>query len=139
MARPCPRSQGACANAGSRELAAEFPWEPGAVSAMMGHRTSLLRMNTNLIHPLQGNGLLVQLHIPVGAPYDAGQLSNDLNLTEASAVDTPPTLGAWCGDVERNSLAHVSFWPKDVHWTGDLQKFAVWMMTRMEIVRPAAR
>ena len=38
-------------------LTAEFAWEPGAVSSMIGGQTSLLQMNSTITHPTAGNGL----------------------------------------------------------------------------------
>ena len=59
------RAVGVYCNAGESGLTAEFPWEPGAVSAMTGDQTSLLQMDSTITHPTAGNGLVFRLVLPL--------------------------------------------------------------------------
>ncbi len=59
------KRQGIFCNASESGLTAEFPWEKGATSAMLGDCTSLLTFQTDLSHPVAGNGLFFRLALPL--------------------------------------------------------------------------
>ncbi|MEO8217022.1 MAG: hypothetical protein ABI718_08060 [Acidobacteriota bacterium] len=51
-------------NSGPREVTAEFAWQDGAVSAQVGHQTSLMTIEHST-HPFWGNGLFFKLELPL--------------------------------------------------------------------------
>jgi len=55
------RQAGFYCNAGQSGLTAEFPWEQGASSAMLGNSTSLMRFQSDMSHPVAGSGLFFRL------------------------------------------------------------------------------
>ena len=122
---------GVFSNASSEGLTAEFPLEEGAVSAMMGHKTSLLTFHSNMAHPSLGNGLFFKLDIPL--PLDEDELiyfANKLNQVEMELADSPPFFGAWCSHIENGLLSHVGFWPNLLYQPGTVLNIAVWMRMR---------
>jgi hypothetical protein len=91
------RQSGIYCNAGQSGLTAEFPWEEGASSAVLGDCTSLMRFQSDMPHPVAGSGLFFRLDLPIN--LDREELvdcANYLNLYETQGVDTPPFFGAWC-------------------------------------------
>jgi hypothetical protein len=130
------RDPGVFANASPEGLTAEFEWEPGAVTAIKGDRTSLLMITSDEPHPALGNGLLCRLHLPLRLPDgEALKIANDLNLFELNAADAPPLLGAWCCDTDLSGLVHVAFWPNFMHYPATILHMTQWMMKRNHIVR----
>ena len=104
---------------GSGSLAAEFPWDEGALSQVArlpgvidklrklagvgpevarraGGRTALLLIRTDVHHPWFGRGVrcTLELPLPTKGP-EALQLIHDLNRWELETPDLPPYFGAW--------------------------------------------
>ncbi len=115
----------------------EFPWDPGAYSAMfrneglqerartalkltdeeleqMGGQTSLLQL-LEVDHPLLGKGIQSRLEIPIvvsrNETTDTRMLAivSELNLWELGGLDLPPMFGAWCCGPRAPTF--VSFYP----------------------------
>ena len=127
---------GVVSSSGPSGLTAEFPWGPGAASALTGDRTSLFRLQADMPHPALGSGLFFQLMLPVSGPIERmAETANRLNLFEFEAVDAPPFFGAWCVDFATKSLAHVGFMPNLLYIPGTAMNVAAWMMARSKIAR----
>ena len=76
-------------------MTVEFPWEPGAMSAMAGHQTSLMQFRSDTPHPILGNGLFFRLDLPVQLEADRlPKMAKLLNQYEWAAIDAPPFFGA---------------------------------------------
>jgi len=130
------RQAGIYCNAGASGLAAEFPWEEGACSAMVGDCTSLLQFSSDNPHPVAGNGLFFRLDLPV--TLECGQLAemaNVLNVVEMNGVDTPPFFGAWCSQLDNGTLTFVGFWPNCLYRAGTVANIASWCRLRSRIAR----
>lgn len=129
------RANGVYANAGPCGLTAEFAWEEGASSAMLGDRTSLLQIRADEPHPSAGNGLIYRLELPVNfAADEAYRCAAVLNRYEASGVDTPPFFGAWCSRAG-TTLTFVGFWPNLLYKLGTVANIASWCASRSRIAR----
>ena len=130
------RAQGLCANAGDTGLTVEFPWDDGAVSAMLGERTSLLRIKSDVPHPAAGNGLFIELSLPVSFTHEeASQAAAKLNRAEAAAIDTPPFIGAWCTMENSGTLSFRAFWPNLLYHPGTVTNLAFWSWARSRFAR----
>jgi len=127
------KSKFAC-NASRTGITAEFPWEDGAVSALMGHKTALLEIVTDNKHPYFGTGLFCKLTLPV-TPIDKIELSNSLNMNEFSLEDAPPLVGSWCTGGERTHMVFVSFFPNNVYHPKIILSIIMWMNYRTQIAR----
>ena len=104
------RESGIFCNASETGLAAEFPWEPGAVSAITNGKTSLLQLDSKIAHPTAGSGLAFRLVLPVsGSRDELLDLADTLNLLEIGGVDVPPNLGAWSVAPQFHSVAYTGF------------------------------
>lgn len=97
---------------GETGLTAEFPWEPGAISAGLHHRASLYQLHAAR-NPLIGNGILSKLELPIdfGEDGDAPEIAAALNASELNATDSAPFFGAWCPVPNSGRVAFVSFQP----------------------------
>ena len=130
------RAKGVWANAGPRGLTAEFAWEEGASSAMLGDCTSLLQIHADQPHPSAGNGLLYRLSLPVNfAADEAHRCAAVLNRYEVNGVDTPPFFGAWCSPPNSTTLSFVGFWPNRMYQRGTVANIASWCAARSRIAR----
>lgn len=126
-------NMGMLANTDHDGMTVEFPWEPEGVSAVMGHKTSLLMIKANEPSPLWGNGIFFKLELPLQfEKVEVARLSNRFNLAELNATDAPPFFGAWC-NVQNRRLAFVGFWPNFLYQPGTALNIAVWMMHRSQI------
>lgn len=129
-------SRNLLANGGDGGMTVEFPWEPGAVSAIGGQRTSLLQCRSDTPHPLLGNGLFYKLDLPVRfGETQLPKLASQLNLHEWSGVDAVPFFGAWCSNLESGLLTFAGFWPNLMYQPGTVSNIAVWMMHRSTMAR----
>jgi hypothetical protein len=132
------RQAGIYCNAGQSSLTAEFPWEEGASSAMLGESTSLMRFQSDMPHPVAGSGLFFRLDLPIN--LDREELvdcANYLNFYEAKGVDTPPFFGAWCSQLDNGTLTHIGFWPNFMFMRGTIANIAFWCRARSWIARQA--
>lgn len=125
-------------NAGATGLTAEFAWEEGASSAMLGDRTSLFRLHADIPHPVVGNGLFFRLSLPLNiAAEQLAACVNYLNVFEMNGVDTPPFFGAWCSPLDDETLTYAGFWPNCMHQFGTAANIAFWCFSRSRIARQA--
>ena len=131
---------GAFANVDGGGLTAEFPWDPGAVSALTslitGSRkcTSLLQVQCEK-HPSLGKGLLCRVDLPLHlTDTEAFRLSTSLNQMEFAAEDWPPFLGAWTSMPESGSPTFVGFWPDFFAKVIDVEMIAMWMAARARLL-----
>ena len=130
------RANGIYANTGPCGLTAEFAWEEGATSAMLGDCTSLLQIRADQPHPSAGNGLLYRLDLPVNfAANEAHRCASLLNRYEVNGVDTPPFFGAWCSQPNSTTLSFVGFWPNMLYIRGTVTNIAFWCASRSRIAR----
>ena len=132
------RQAGCYCNAGVSSLTAEFPWEKGACSAILGDSTSLMRFDTQIPHPVAGNGLFFRLDLPL--TFDREQLAkyaNFLNVFEVNGTDTPPFFGAWCSQLDNGTLTYIGFWPNCMYKRGTVANIAFWCRSRSRIARQA--
>jgi hypothetical protein len=135
------RKAGIFANGGDASgLTAEFPWDPGAFSAvetLIGKRrkrTSLLRMEC-MEHPNLGKGLFCRLDLPLDLKDDeAFRLAIELNKMEFTAADWPPFLGAWTSKPGSGRPTFVSFWPNCFAKIINLELMATWLAARAQRV-----
>jgi CheY-like chemotaxis protein len=135
------RKAGIFANGGDAlGLTAEFPWDPGAFSAvetLIGKRrkrTSLLRMEC-MEHPNLGKGLFCRLDLPLDLKDDeAFRLAIELNKMEFTAADWPPFLGAWTSKPGSGRPTFVSFWPNCFAKIINLELMATWLAARAKRV-----
>lgn len=132
------RAKGVYANSGPCGLTAEFAWEKGASSAMLGDCTSLLQIRADQPHPSAGNGLLYRLDLPVNLTADeANRCAAALNRYEVSGVDTPPFFGAWCSRPSSATLSFIGFWPNLLYKPGTVLTIASWCASRSRVARQA--
>jgi hypothetical protein len=130
------RSAGIYCNASDTGLAAEFPWEEGAVSAISGGQTSLLVLSTTERHPTAGNGMHFRLQLPVSAsPERLQEMARSLNVLEMTGIDMPPSFGAWAVHDSDYILTYTGFWPNCIYLPGTAFNIAGWCMTRSRIAR----
>jgi hypothetical protein len=123
-------------NADSSRLTVEFPWDPGAVSAAAGHRTSLLVMHRNMVHPILGNGLFFRLALPQRFEEKLSfDVLNAMNVADAYAVNAPPFFGAWCTDQSGKFLNYVGFWPNMLCRPRTVRAITQWMMARSAMAK----
>lgn len=123
-------------NADEDGLAAEFPWDPGAFSALESlrggsrKRTSLLTIKRDE-HPGLGKGLLCKLSLPLRLKdKEAYRLACSLNRMEANAEDWVPFLGAWTSMPESGCPTFLSFWPNIFSSAIGAEMIAIWMFRR---------
>ena len=129
-------NRGAYANAGPAGLTAEFAWETGAVSAVLGHRTSLLQIHADQPHPLAGNGLFHRLDLPLELSHEEAQAwAARLNRIEAEGIDTPPFFGAWTTLPDSHTLSFAGFWPNLMYMQGTVANIAIWSAARSWMAR----
>jgi hypothetical protein len=129
-------ARGAFVNVDESGLTAEFPWDPGAITALES-LTTRSRKCTSLLqihceeHPSLGKGLLCRLDLPLNLnDADAYKLANSLNQMEYSAEDWPPLLGAWTSRPKSGHPTFVSFWPNLFSSVIDVEMIAMWMGSR---------
>ncbi len=127
------RRKGLCTNYDSGGLTSEFPWEPGAYTAALHHRTSLFTMRKTR-NPLLGHGLLLKLELPA-VFKDPGAVSDSLNAAEYGATDAVPFAGAWCPAQAGNRVAFVTFLPNLAYSLGMHVTMAVWSLHRSIIAQ----
>ena len=130
------RAIGVYCNASESGLTAEFPWEPGAVSAMTGDQTSLLQMDNTVTHPTAGNGLVFRLVLPVsGNTEELVVHANKLNLLEIDGIDIPPGFGAWSVIPRFQGVGYTGFWPNCIYRRGTAASIAGWCLLRSRIAQ----
>jgi hypothetical protein len=130
------RNNGVYCNASETSLTAELPWEPDAMSALVGHNTSLLQFNSQIRHPTAGNGLGFRLVLPIsGETEDFNLVQDTLNEVRLSGVDVPPGFGAWAAIPQLNSVGYVGFWPNCMYRPGTIANIASWCAIRSRIAR----
>jgi len=134
----------------------EFPWEPGAFSAMfsldrvkenarknlklseeeietMAGATSLLQLLV-MEHPLIGKGIQSRLEIPLYISPGEGvesrmlEVVSELNAWELTGADLPPLFGAWCCGPRAPTF--VSFYPTQYCVPGMLHNLFHWARLR---------
>lgn len=124
------------ANGGAGGLTVEFPWERGAVSALAGHKTSLLTCQADEPHPMLGSGLFYKLELPVQFDQKSvAKIAGALNREELALVDGVPFFGAWCSQISTGRVAFVGFWPNFMYRQGTVSNIAVWMAHRSNWAR----
>ena len=122
-------------NASKSGITIEFPWEDGAVSAMMGHKTALFQIMTDSNqHPYFGSGLFCKLTLPVKAK-DKVELANLLNTHEFSLQDAPPFIGSWCTGGADTHMVFVSFFPNNIYHPKIVLSIIMWMNFRTKIAK----
>ena len=132
------RQRGVYCNAGQSSLTAEFPWEEGASSALLGESTSLMRFQSDMPHPVAGSGLFFRLDLPITLEREElADFANYLNLYEVKSIDTPPFFGAWCSQLDNGTLTYVGFWPNFMFQKGTVANIAFWCGARSWIARQA--
>ena len=130
------RAAGIYCNAGDSGLTAEFPWDEGAYSAMVGERTCLLRFRNDMPHPAAGNGLFFRLDMPISLEREQlVETANYLNVVEMGGTDTPPFFGAWCSHLDNGILTYIGFWPNLLYRPGTVANIASWCSLRSRIAR----
>ena len=130
------RQAGIYCNASASGLTAEFPWEEGARSAILGDRTSLLQFSCDNPHPVAGNGLFFRLDLPVTLEREQlAEMANMLNVVETNGIDTPPFFGAWCSQLDNGTVTFVGFWPNCLYKPGTVANIASWCRLRSRIAR----
>jgi hypothetical protein len=130
------RDNGIYSNASEAGLTAEFPWEPDAVSTIVGDRTSLLQFNSEVRHPTAGNGLAFRLVLPSSAEdAELYTLADTLNELEVSGIDVPPSFGAWVLLPQFRSVAYTGFWPNCMYVPGTVGSIAAWCRTSSRTAR----
>ena len=115
-------------------ITVEFPWENGAISAVMGHKTALLEIRTDNKHPYFGAGLFCKLTLPI-TPIDKIELSNSLNMHEFSLEDAPPLVGSWCTGGEKSHMVFVAFFPNHIYHPNIILSIIMWMNFRTQIAK----
>ena len=130
------REAGVFSNGDKDGLTAEFPWDPGAVSAVENllkrwrKRTSLLRISCEE-HPSLGKGLFCKLDLPLNLnDAEAFKLAIKLNEMESAAQDWPPFLGAWTSKPKSGRPTFVSFWPNFLSKAISLELITSWHAAR---------
>ena len=132
------RQAGIYCNAGVSGLTAEFPWEDGASSVFLGDSTSLMRFQTDMPHPVAGNGLFFRLDLPLTLDREQlAEYANYLNEFEVNGIDTPPFFGAWCSQLDNGTLTYAGFWPNCMYKRGTVVNIAFWCRIRSRIARQA--
>ena len=130
------RAQGAYANASDTGVTVELPWEPEAVSAIVGDCTSLLQIRSDQPHPSAGNGLFYRLDLPTNFSGDeARECAAALNRAELEAIDTPPLFGAWCTMPRSRTVSFAGFWPNILYQPGTVTNIAIWTWARSRFAR----
>jgi len=132
------RQAGIYCNVGHSGLTAEFPWEEGSSSAMLGESTSLMRFESRMPHPVAGSGLFFRLDLPLTLERaQLAECANYLNVFETNGIDTPPFFGAWCSQLDNGTLTYVGFWPNCMYKRGTVVNIAFWCRIRSRIARQA--
>ena len=130
------RAGGVYCNASATGLTAEFAWEPGAVSAITGDRTSLLQMDSATRHPTAGNGLVFRLVLPVSGDWEElAKHATNLNLLEIDGIDIPPGFGAWSVIPQVQGVGYTGFWPNCMYQPGTVATIAAWCLCRNRIAQ----
>jgi hypothetical protein len=130
------RARGSYANASTVGLTAEFPWEPGAVSAIAGDCTSLLQVRADQPHPSAGNGLFYRLDLPTRFSDDeAREWAARLNRAELEGIDIPPFFGAWCTMPRTGTVSFAGFWPNLLYKPGTVANIAFWSWARSRFAK----
>jgi hypothetical protein len=130
------RAQGAYANASDTGVTVEYPWEQGAVSAIVGDCTSMLQIRSDQPHPSAGNGLFYRLSLPTNCSDDeASEYAAKLNRAELEAIDAPPFFGAWCTMPQSGTVSFVGFWPNLLYRPGTVASIAFWTWARSRFAR----
>jgi hypothetical protein len=122
-------------SAGHGGFTAEFPLEPGAVTAAMRHHaTALLELTTEQPHPLLGAGLFCLLRMPHTLTQERSEeLATQLNELEFHGLDQAPHLGAWSPNMQGDGLAYVSFLPNFAYGLrGISANVAIWSAHRAQ-------
>jgi hypothetical protein len=132
------RQSGIYCHSGETGLTAEFPWEEGASSALLGDLTSLMTFHADMAHPVAGNGLYFKLDLPVTlAREQLAECANYLNVYETTGVDIPPFFGAWGSRLDNGTVSYTGFWPNCMYKRGTVANIASWCRVRSNIARQA--
>ncbi len=109
---------------------AEFPFsgnEPAAVRIAQGRQdvvTSLFLVNSDVVHPLLGRGLLMRMILPVSYGRERNLMAAaTLNRLETRKWAKCHLNGAWCVD-DKSNLLFVSFLPISPSMSGELANLA---------------
>lgn len=128
--------RGIFANADQKGLTAEFPWGSEGFSAIKDDKTSLFTLQSDMPHPILGNGLFLKLELPLSFDETkVAKISNRLNIAEMNAIDSVPFFGAWCGQINNSRLAFVGFYPNLMYKHGIALNIATWMLCRSQIAK----
>ena len=116
----------------------EIPLSGELPSRMLDHRaqTALLKVSTNISHPLAGTGYLCTIALPVD-PLESQivNCSHSLNTLELKQDDFVPRFGAWGTRLLGTELVYSSFFPSSRRF-GDLhQTMMSWNVTRTRWLR----
>ena len=104
-----------------------------------GDNSALIRLRSDVKHPLLGTGLLVTIQMP----FLIGELAKWAalcNFWEANRYTDFPQLGCWQphtidGSGQQVGLAHASFVPNALYSPGQITNFAVWSLARVRWFR----
>ncbi len=130
------RDCGVYCNASESSLTAEFAWEPGAISSMIGGQTSLFQMDNAITHPTAGSGLVFRLILPVSGEHEELTAhATKLNLLELDGIDIPPGFGAWSVMPRFQGVGYTGFWPNCMYQPGTVASIAAWCFTRNRIAQ----
>lgn len=115
---------------GEAGMTSEFPWEPGAMTAVLHQRTSLFELYATK-HPFLGNGIICKLELPVAFdPEDVAVIAAGMNEGEINATDAAPFFGAWRPVQDTGRIAFVAFQPNLLRSIGMHSSMAMWSMAR---------
>ena len=106
-----------------------------------GDDSALIRLRSDVKHPLLGSGLLVTIQMPFSKVFrELEKRAALFNFWEANRWTDFPQLGSWRphiidGSEQQVGLAHASFVPNALYSAGQVTNFAVWSLARVRWAR----
>jgi hypothetical protein len=132
------RQSGFISTPGPRGMVLEVPMASGGGSRMLtpGAETALLRVSTDVPHPIAGVGYSATIALPFD-PASGGIAAwcKDLNAAEHTLQDFVPRLGAWGMRSLDKELVYSVFWPTDKADEGLPFTIMTWMIHRTLWIR----
>jgi hypothetical protein len=125
--------RGLASTAGNGVLVAEVPMAKGPPSRLMDSKaeTALLKVSTNVRHPLAGCGYAATVVLPYDpAPALLPAICDRLNKLEEGPEDFVPRFGAWGIRSIDTELVYSFFWPTDYADSTLLGTIMNWMVLR---------